>query len=1078
MQEPSSPDPAPPAGSRSATLVVSLVEGLEPLQARVPVALERALEELRQTSRRLLETFGGREVPSLVDGWLSVFDSTPAAVRYALSLQLELLDLDWPTILLLRPHAAEERGKGDELLFRGLRVRQGVHLGPVEIRRNRAGVEHTVGPAVHQATRVAFAAHGGQVLLTDAAWHRMRGSLGGLAVLRELGLHALEGVPGVGRLFQVLPEALDARRFPPPRTRDGQRTNLLGRPAPFLGRAADLTSLSALQDLGVRAITVVGPPGVGKSRLVRQHAMLRFGSSAEAGGVWWAEAHRDDPVEVTRAVGHALGLPLVLARGLDELATQVGHALAARGPVVIVLDLPGRSAAPVIEHWLRMAPRARFLLSAPQRLGLGGEVAYELAPLPSVAASQTSDAVRLMALASPEPRATRESEDVPRIAELLGRHPLALELAGGLLSRVDAATLASELEARSGGPFRIVDLVWARLSVPERILLQACAVHPGGFDRLALAERVDPEEVPEPEEALAALRALHLVRPAAGGTGPGWCRLVVHPRVRARVLVHDTPRLRGLRQRMAEHLLALCEPWSERASDVDGAEVVAQLVLERENLLAVVDHGLIEAHSDPRRIDLALRALLVLRPVFRIQGPTLTFLGLLDEALERAKQIPGADALLQVRALVARADVLRRMGRPQQAHTDLLRGRALAESHDDVDGIGRCASSLGRALRVLGQPVEAVEQLEQAREIFARIGARRREGTALGELGVALFEAGHVERAEVALQEAALLLRSIGARQREAIVLAQLGRIQRSSGRWAQATDLFREARRAHRQAGDRRLEAITLLHEGSMHTQLGQAEAAEELLQMALRLAREVGDRRCEAAALADMGRLELERGATDAARQALLEAVALHRELEDRIAEGHDLGWLGAVLFDAGQVDAARASWDRATELLADTPRAALYTGWTALADAWSGRFDPAREGLAAARAAARGEEVRWVLELLGLVVEQRAGNAVPELPDPGPWARASIDVRRALALCRRSEGVQQPGDDGGPDGAAPLHQQQHAAAEEQAGEGVEGGAHDGPDEEGGCGSGDAGQPAAEEQLVGEDEQQQGAG
>jgi class 3 adenylate cyclase len=128
------------------------------------------LAAFQQSVREKLPDFGGREVDTAGDGFLTVFDSPAQAIACALSISA---------------------GAGRI----GLEVRAGVHTGECE----RVG-ESLRGIAVHIGSRVSALAAAGELLVTGTVKDLVMGS--GIE-LEERGMHPLKGVPGEWPLFAV-----------------------------------------------------------------------------------------------------------------------------------------------------------------------------------------------------------------------------------------------------------------------------------------------------------------------------------------------------------------------------------------------------------------------------------------------------------------------------------------------------------------------------------------------------------------------------------------------------------------------------------------------------------------------------------------------------------------------------------------------------------------------------------------------------------------------------------------------------------------------------------------------------------
>eukprot|EP00744_Colponema_vietnamica_P006818 GILI01009881.1.p1 GENE.GILI01009881.1~~GILI01009881.1.p1 ORF type:complete len:517 (-),score=112.63 GILI01009881.1:246-1577(-) len=103
-------------------------------------------------------------------------------------------------------------------LWRGLRVRVGIHSGLGEVRRDPvSGGYDYYGTVVNTAARVEGVGHGGQVLITDDAYHLLEDNFSAKhsVVILPLGPQPLRGLDESIKLYQLLPQALAGRHFPP-----------------------------------------------------------------------------------------------------------------------------------------------------------------------------------------------------------------------------------------------------------------------------------------------------------------------------------------------------------------------------------------------------------------------------------------------------------------------------------------------------------------------------------------------------------------------------------------------------------------------------------------------------------------------------------------------------------------------------------------------------------------------------------------------------------------------------------------------------------------------------------------------
>ena len=326
--------------------------------------------------------------------------------------------------------AVAAAGEAQVALAEGpVRVRMGLHTGePME------GVEGYVGLDVHRAARIAAAAHGGQVLLSQAT-----ADLAGVEV-RDLGLHRLKDLGAPERLFQ-----LGTRRFPPLKTL--QETNLPSPATPFLGRGGEIGEIVVLLARpDVRLVTLTGPGGSGKTRLALQAA----GAAAVDfdHGVWWVPlASIADPALVESAAAQALG-------GKDALVAAVGDK-----QLLLLLDNFEHllEAASVVTDAIGSCPRLTVLVTSREPLHIDGEWEVAVDPM------REQEAAELFRQRAVAVRSDFEANAVVvEICRRLDCLPLAIELAA---ARVKALSLTSLLERLDQ---RLPILAGGSRSAPER----------------------------------------------------------------------------------------------------------------------------------------------------------------------------------------------------------------------------------------------------------------------------------------------------------------------------------------------------------------------------------------------------------------------------------------------------------------------------------------------------------------------------------------------------------------------------------------------------------------------------------
>ena len=884
----------------------------------------------------------GQRLKSPARGVLSAWPDVRSAIAFATDLQLRLLSAKWPDTLLLRPEAAEVLGDQGETLFRGLRVRVAVHIGLVDRHTGEDG-DTVGGPAVYQVARIAATLHGGQVVLSDAAWRSVK-SMPQRMVLRDLGDHRLIGVRGIGRLHQLMPSQLDERSFPTLRTLEVTRTNAPNLSSSFIGRDGDLQALAELGRFGVRAVTVIGPPGVGKSRLLAQYARVFGGRFVEegGGGTWFCKIEGDGVEHVMHSVGSALGIAARFEGSVDAVLSQVGYALRSQGKMLLVIDgVQGDPTAlrAALAAWLKTAPEVQFLVGASGRLNLPGEVAYELETLPRAAAvsARNADAVRLFvdrARRSSRDFQAKEPELIAEVVNLLGSNPLSIELVAGLAPSVSSNAMLVALQQCGPRVSDVVDMIWRHLAPDEQHLLVACAVYPGGFDRRAAEAMIDGDEQPGHAQALIdSLVSRGLINAEEDPRAPCVWRFRIPGAVRLQALAQMGEEETLIHERrFADRVLLLCAPWASRAMDRDSPEVLARLGVEFENLVAIARWGGSEDLT-AEDVNRALRAVTIMAPLVQRAGPLGLFRIIARQVLSRADSMLGADPLLQVRALIAQAQGDRSPSRREKSISSLRRAVDVAVRWGDLEGAGRARYVDGLICIEDGQLAPATQALQGSIEILGEAGAAGHQAMSMALLAIVYTDTGRFDDGVALISDATDTLRKLGWRRELAIALSGLGLMWQRRGDSVHARACYREAARIHREMGNQKLLATSLVNIGVLDVDQGRLADAKRALHEALASARGSGARNAEATACATLGVIALEEQQIDEARRLLIASLAINRNLQNPRSEAVSLGYLAVMRTFEGAYELAREGLERSIRKLGpEGPPGirAVFLGW----------------------------------------------------------------------------------------------------------------------------------------------------
>ncbi|MGC5016121.1 ATP-binding protein [Streptosporangium sp. DT93] len=298
----------------------------------------------------------------------------------------------------------------------------------------------------------------------------------------------------------------------------------------FVGRRHEIAEVRHLLSTA-RVVTLVGPGGVGKTRLAL-HVAADV-QRAFPDGVWLVElAGLRDPELLVGSVNEALGIRDVSHRPPAEMLAD--HLRAKRA--LLILDNCEhllRDCAVLAESLVRSAPGLRILATSRQALGIAGEQTLPVPTLslpppppgsgraaPPTAPSAPSEAVRLFAerAAAIVPGFTITDDnrsDVERICRRLDGIPLAIELAVVRLRALSPGELLARLDDRfrlltGGSPAALprqrtlralIDWSHVLCTEQERLMWARVSVFTDGLD-LQAAEAVCSGDGIEPEEVI------------------------------------------------------------------------------------------------------------------------------------------------------------------------------------------------------------------------------------------------------------------------------------------------------------------------------------------------------------------------------------------------------------------------------------------------------------------------------------------------------------------------------------------------------------------------------------------------
>lgn len=387
--------------------------------------------------------------------------------------------------------------------------------------------------------------------------------------------------------------------------------NLPAQVTPFVGREVELVQLGLrLRDPTCRLLTLVGPGGMGKTRLAVEAASLTMQTLAT--DPLAPPKFKDGVYFVTLAdVSASESLPLALAAILQlslyhphQASKQQLFAYLADKALLLVLDNFEHllAQADFVAKLLQAAPKLNIMITSHQRLNVPGEWIFEVPGLPYPAGSQFDNAeeysaVQLFVQSARRVNGsfaltTQELPAVVRICQQVEGMPLALELAASWMRVLSASEVADEIEQnltilttslpsvpeRQRSLLAIFEHAWERLAGLEQEVFEQLTVFRGGFRRDAAAA-VAAANLP----ILLALLDKSMLRKDSSG------RFQVYELLRqfaATRLAAKATSAALIRDRHCTHYLIFLQQQGERLIGKTQGAAVAEILVELENVRA------------------------------------------------------------------------------------------------------------------------------------------------------------------------------------------------------------------------------------------------------------------------------------------------------------------------------------------------------------------------------------------------------------------------------------------------------------------------------------------------------------
>ena len=718
-------------------------------------------------------------------------------------------------------------------------------------------------------------------------------------------------------------------------------------PSSFVGRKQELEAVgNQLSNKHCRLVSILGPGGIGKTRLAIETGQLDFGTLFEDGIFFASLSGITDENGLLTVLNNVLGIKALQTSPKKKLLSF----LASR-KILLILDNFEQlkdSGTSFLIDLLSQSTHVKCVVSSREALNIQAEWRLLIEGLPCEGKDESAVQLFLQTvrkLSSIHTLTPEDREEIVSICKLLQGLPLAIEIAASWYRMMDLTTIRDEinqgldfLEApfvdlppRHRSVRAVFEHSWKRLTPEEQQVLIQLSIFQGGFDWTAALQVTQANKhklIALLDKSLLHQTHLH--------------RFHIHELLRQFVSEKYTREaLTRLRSNHAEYYLQLLKEQKEALMGEKAAQANAKLTEDLKNVQAAWRWGTEQAQWDSlssaleglaryyRNTSLFKEGLKALQSSYqslqtsasnehtalfqRLQTEISLFLisqAQYEEALLVLDTLlEGEEGAITAKALFHKGWVLRLQGQFPSALPTLKQALQLSEKYQDKHLQIEALFELGVVFAMSGKHNEAHPHYEQALELCRHTGDQLSLAKVLLRQSFSLMFQGRYTKAISHLEQSIEICQKTHNKQDEGRAANMMGAVMLHLGQQAALEEWHEKALRLYRQTGDLQGQGIVwhnLALASLWQEDLGKAlEQAEK----ALHITTSIGDKFIGSGVWHILGRIYAGQGKLKKALKAYHRSIEWRRMMRRHTAGLEPLAGIARIHLDSGKLDEALA-------------------------------------------------------------------------------------------------------------------------------------------------------------------------